>query len=63
MVKDIFTVTRGNVLATTKTTSIPTDKSIFPVYSSQTKNDGLMGYYDKFLFQNAITWNTERANA
>ena len=63
MVKDIFTVTRGNVLATTKTTSIPTDKSIFPVYSSQTKNDGLMGYYDKFLFQNAITWTTDGANA
>lgn len=35
----------------------------YPVYSSQTKNDGLMGYYSDFLFDTAITWTTDGANA
>jgi type I restriction enzyme S subunit len=35
----------------------------FPVYSSQTKSSGLCGYYSEFLFQDAITWTTDGANA
>ncbi len=35
----------------------------YPVYSSQTKNNGLMGYYNEYLFENAITWTTDGANA
>ena len=35
----------------------------YPVYSSQTKNEGLLGYYNKFLYKNAITWTTDGANA
>ena len=35
----------------------------YPVYSSQTLNDGLMGYYKDFLFNSAITWTTDGANA
>ena len=35
----------------------------YPVYSSQTLNEGLMGYYNKFLFDSAITWTTDGANA
>ncbi|EQB9713148.1 restriction endonuclease subunit S [Yersinia enterocolitica] len=60
---DLFTVTRGNVLSATKTSPIPTPDKRYPVYSSQTKNNGLMGFYDKYLFENAITWTTDGANA
>ncbi|AEH16439.1 restriction endonuclease subunit S [Shewanella baltica] len=60
---DLFTVTRGNVLAATKTSPVPTPDKCFPVYSSQTKNNGLMGFYDRYLFESAITWTTDGANA
>ena len=60
---DLFTVTRGNVLSATKTSPIPTPDKRYPVYSSQTKNNGLMGFYDQYLFENAITWTTDGANA
>lgn len=60
---DIFKVTRGNVLAVTKTSKIKSSETPYPVYSSQTKNDGLMGYYHDYLFDNAITWTTDGANA
>ncbi len=62
-VVDLFKVTRGNVLAATKTSRKISNISPYPVYSSQTKNDGLMGYYHSYLFQNAITWTTDGANA
>lgn len=62
-VSDLFQVTRGNVLAATETSLKPTKKMLYPVYSSQTKNNGLMGYYKDFLFENAITWTTDGANA
>lgn len=35
----------------------------YPVYSSQTKDNGLMGYYKDYLYENAITWTTDGANA
>ncbi|MCB0539366.1 MAG: restriction endonuclease subunit S, partial [Bacteroidetes bacterium] len=35
----------------------------FPVYSSQTKNKGLAGYYKDYLYVDAITWTTDGANA
>ena len=62
-VKDIFKITRGQVLAATKTSEEKSDISPFPVYSSQTKNNGLMGYYKDYLFDTAITWTTDGANA
>ena len=62
-VGDIFDVTRGQVLAATTTSSVKTDEYAYPVYSSQTKNNGLMGYYTDFLFDTAITWTTDGANA
>lgn len=62
-VNDIFKITRGQVLATSLTTSKKTRQNIYPVYSSQTKNNGLMGYYSEYLFENAITWTTDGANA
>ena len=62
-VRELFTVTRGQVLAATKTKDKETDEFIYPVYSSQTKNNGLMGFYNQYLFENAITWTTDGANA
>lgn len=60
---ELFTITRGNVLSANKTSPIPTTSMCYPVYSSQTKNNGLMGFYDKYLFETAITWTTDGANA
>lgn len=60
---DIFKVTRGNVLSAALVSSIKSNRYVYPVFSSQTKDDGLMGYYDDFLFEDAITWTTDGANA
>jgi type I restriction enzyme S subunit len=62
-IHELFQVTRGNVLAATKTNPKQTKEAPYPVYSSQTKNSGLMGYYKSYLFENAITWTTDGANA
>lgn len=61
--KDIFIVTRGKVLATNKVRKNNTGAYKYPVYSSQTLNKGLLGYYNKYLFENSITWTTDGANA
>ncbi|MDA9103360.1 restriction endonuclease subunit S [Schleiferiaceae bacterium] len=60
---DVFEVTRGKVLATSLTKQQPNESFTYPVYSSQTKANGLMGFYDEFLFSDAITWTTDGANA
>lgn len=60
---DTFRLTRGEVLAVNKTSSKKAITMPFPVYSSQTANHGLMGYYSQYLFENAITWTTDGANA
>jgi type I restriction enzyme, S subunit len=62
-IEDIFTLTRGSVLAVPQTKRTPSDDYIYPVYSSQTGNNGLMGFYNKYLYENAITWTTDGANA
>ncbi|MFZ7159547.1 restriction endonuclease subunit S [Avibacterium gallinarum] len=61
-VKEIFKVTRGNVLSTNELEEKSSDYP-YPVYSSQTKNDGLLGFYNQYLYENAITWTTDGANA
>ena len=60
---DLFRITRGNVLATTNLVDNRNEDYCYPVYSSQTKNKGLMGYWKHYLFENAITWTTDGANA
>ena len=60
---DLFRITRGNVLATTNLVDNKNEDYCYPVYSSQTKNKGLMGYWKHYLFENAITWTTDGANA
>lgn len=62
-ISDMFKVTRGQVLSMSLTSPIKDETNKYPVYSSQTKNDGLMGYYSEYLFDTSITWTTDGANA
>lgn len=62
-ISELFKVTRGYVLAATQTETAKTDENPYPVYSSQTKDKGLMGYYKDYLYEDAITWTTDGANA
>ena len=62
-VSNVFKVTRGYVLAATQTDETKSDEKPYPVYSSQTKDNGLMGYHSDYLYQDAITWTTDGANA
>jgi type I restriction enzyme S subunit len=62
-VGDVFRVTRGDVLAMPLVMDQRSSEAPYPVYSSQTKNQGLAGYYSKFLYEDAITWTTDGANA
>ena len=62
-VQDIYKITRGYVLAAPETDENSSDDMPYPVYSSQTKNNGLMGYYKDYLYEDAITWTTDGANA
>lgn len=62
-VSELFRVTRGYVLAAIQTETMKTDEKPYPVYSSQTKDKGLMGYYKDYLYEDAITWTTDGANA
>ena len=62
-VSDMFKVTRGYVLAATLTADSQSETMPFPVYSSQTKDNGLMGFYKDYLYEDAITWTTDGANA
>ncbi len=59
----IFNLKRGCVLSMNLIKFEQTRKFTYPVYSSQTKNNGLTGYYQEFLYEDAITWTTDGANA
>ncbi len=62
-VSDMFKIIRGYVLPSTMTDENKSDEKPYPVYSSQTKDNGLMGYYKDYLYEDAITWTTDGANA
>ena len=62
-VGNVFEVTRGYVLSMSLVKGVWTEELPYPVFSSQTKNNGLAGYYSDFLYENAITWTTDGANA
>ena len=48
----------------TELTNTITDENIYPVYSSQTSNDGILGYDKKYDFDGKyLTWTTDGANA
>ena len=58
-IENIFKITRGLVIAKSKISKESNENFCFPVYSSQTENDGLMGYYNEYLYEKAITWTTD----
>ena len=62
-VSEMFKVTRGYVLPSADISPEKNDNMQYPVYSSQTKDNGLMGYYKDYLYEDAITWTTDGANA
>jgi len=59
-VKDIFDISRGRAIGKTELT----DKGKYPVYSSQTKNDGILGFITTYDFNaDLLTWTTDGVNA
>ena len=57
-IQDIAEIGRGRVIS-----SVEIEKQrhpLYPVYSSQTSNDGIMGYLDNYMFDGEyITWTTD----
>ncbi len=61
-IAEIGIVGRGRVISHKEIVKVLTP--LYPVYSSQTSNDGVMGYLDSFKFEGEyITWTTDGANA
>ena len=61
-IKDIAKIGRGRVISSIE---ISQQKNpTYPVYSSQTSNNGIMGYLDDYMFEGEhISWTTDGANA
>ncbi len=61
-IQDIAEIGRGRVISSVE---INRQKHpLYPVYSSQTSNNGIMGYLDNYMFDGEyITWTTDGANA
>lgn len=58
-VKNLFTIGRGRVIS-----QLELEESGYPVYSSQTKNNGCLGYISTYDFDRSqLTWTTDGANA
>ncbi len=58
-VKRLFSIGRGRVIAQTEL-----DETGYPVYSSQTKDNGCLGYLDTYDYDYPqLTWTTDGANA
>ena len=56
-IKDICELGRGKVM---DKVFIDNHKGIYPVYSSQTSNEGIMGKIDSFMFDGEyVTWTTD----
>lgn len=62
-IEEIFKITRGQVLPMKSVSPTKDENNPYAVYSSQTLNNGLAGFYKDFLYENAITWTTDGANA
>lgn len=59
-VKEIFYIGRGRVIGQDELV----DEGKYPVFSSQTENNGCLGYIDTFDFNaTLLTWTTDGANA
>ena len=58
---EVAKITRGKVISKP---FIQNNPGKYPVYSSQTENDGCMGYIDSYMFDgDYVTWTTDGANA
>ena len=58
-VKRLFSIGRGRVIAQTEL-----EETGYPVYSSQTKDNGCLGYIDTYDYDfPQLTWTTDGANA
>ena len=58
-VKRLFSIGRGRVIA-----QIELEETGYPVYSSQTKDNGCLGYIDTYDYDYPqLTWTTDGANA
>ena len=61
-IQDIAEIGRGRVISSAEIDR--QKRPLYPVYSSQTSNDGIMGYLDEYMFDGEyITWTTDGANA
>lgn len=61
-IADIADVGRGRVISHKEIGASINNK--YPVYSSQTSNDGIMGYIDTYDFDGEyVTWTTDGVNA
>ena len=60
-ISDICNIARGKVISKD---TIRDNEGIYPVYSSQTENGGLLGKISTFMYDGEyITWTTDGANA
>ena len=61
-IKDIASIGRGRVISSIEISQ--QENPLYPVYSSQTSNEGIMGYLDNYMFEGEyISWTTDGANA
>lgn len=59
-IKDIFNIGRGRVIGQEELIA----DGLYPVYSSQTENNGCLGYINTYDFdKDLLTWTTDGANA
>lgn len=59
-IKHLFSIGRGRVISQAELE----DEGMYPVYSSQTHNDGCLGYINSYDFNcEQLTWTTDGANA
>ena len=59
-IKYLFEISRGRVISQLELKP----EAIYPVYSSQTKNDGCLGHIETFDYEGEmLTWTTDGANA
>jgi type I restriction enzyme M protein len=60
-IQDLFELGRGRVISKQ---DIEQNRGVYPVYSSQTTNNGIFGYLNSYDFEGEyITWTTDGANA
>lgn len=63
-ISDIMNITRGTVIPKTEISESLNNEFRYPVYSSQTSNNGILGYDNKYDFNGKfLTWTTDGANA